>query len=163
MRRTINSFRRDTARRLRANTTGAEDILWRHLRRSPVLGTHFRRQVPIGRYVADFACMAARLVVEVDGSQHVEGPVAETDKVRTRWLESQGYRVLRVWNNDITQNIEGVLEAIHSAVSPTMIFDEPLKHARRRDWAAAPAATPPRRAARVDPPLAGEGEGKTDA
>ena len=163
MRRTINSFRRDTARRLRANTTGAEDILWRHLRRSPVLGTHFRRQVPIGRYVADFACMAARLVVEVDGSQHVEGPVAETDKERTRWLESQGYRVLRVWNNDITQNIEGVLEAIHSAVSPTMIFDEPLKHARRRDWAAAPAATPPRRAARVDPPLAGEGEGKTDA
>src|SRR5215831_6159538 len=157
MRRTIDSFRRDTARRLRGNTTNAEDILWRHLRRSPVLGTHFRRQVPIGRYVADFACMAARLVIEVDGSQHAEGPVAKTDKERTRWLEAEGYRVLRFWNNDITQNIEGVLETIHSAMSPTMVFDEPLKHTRRRDWTAAPApvATPPRRASRADPPLQG--------
>jgi hypothetical protein len=128
-----------------------------------VLGTHFRRQVPIGRYVADFACMAARLVVEVDGSQHAEGPIAESDKERTRWLESEGYRVLRVWNNDIAQNIEGVLEAIHSAISPAMIFDEPLKHARRRDWTTAATATPPRRASRVDPPPAGEGEGKDDA
>jgi very-short-patch-repair endonuclease len=163
MRRTIDSFRRDTARRSRANSTGAEEILWRHLRRSPVLGTHFRRQVPIGGYVADFACMAARLVIEVDGSQHAEGPVAESDKERTRWLEAEGYRVLRFWNNDIRQNIDGVLEAIHSAISPPMVFDEPLKHARRRDWTAAPAATPPRRASRADPPPAGEGEGKDDA
>jgi very-short-patch-repair endonuclease len=163
MRRTIDSFRCATARRLRTNTTGAEDILWRNLRRSPVLGMHFRRQVPIGRYVADFACMTARLIVEIDGSQHAEGPVAESDKERTRWLESEGYRVLRFWNNDITQNIDGVLEATHSAVSPTMIFDEPLKHMRHRDWAASPAATPPRRASRVDPSPAGEGEGKADA
>jgi very-short-patch-repair endonuclease len=157
----MNSFRRDTAHRLRANTTGAEDILWRHLRRSPVLGTHFRRQVPIGRYIADFACMAARLVIEVDGSQHAEGLVAESDKERTRWLESEGYRVLRFWNNDITQNIDGVLEAIHSAIAPSMVFDEPLKHKRNRDWST--AATPPRRATRADPPPAGEGEGKDDA
>jgi very-short-patch-repair endonuclease len=163
MRRTIDSFRRDTARRLRANTTGAEDILWRHLRRSPVLGTHFRRQVPIGRYVVDFACLATRLIVEVDGSQHAEGPVAESDKERTRWLEAEGYRVLRFWNNDITQNIDGVLEAIHSAISPTMLIDEPIKHARRRDWTAPSAATPPRRASRADPPPVGEGEGKPDA
>jgi len=163
MRRTIDSFRRDTARRLRANTTGAEDILWRHLRRSPVLGTHFRRQVPIGRYVADFACMAARLVIEVDGSQHAEGPIAESDKERTRWLESEGYRVVRFWNNEITQNIEGVLESIHRSISPTMNLDETLKHARRRDWTAEPPATPPRRAMRADPPPAGEGEGNADA
>jgi very-short-patch-repair endonuclease len=133
MRRTNDSFRRDTARRLRATATNAEDILWRHLRRSPVLGTHFRRQVPIGRYVADFACLAARLVVEVDGSQHAEGPVAETDKERTRWLEAERYHVLRFWNNDITQNIGGVLESIHRATSATMEFDEPLKHKRHRD------------------------------
>jgi len=163
MRRPIDSFRRDTARRLRENATNAETILWRHLRRSPVLGTHFRRQVPIGSYVADFASMADRLVIEVDGSQHAEGPVAETDQARTRWLEAEGYRVLRFWNNDITQNIDGVLEAIHSAMSPTMMFDEPLKHARHRDWTAAPAATPPRRASRADPPPAGEGEGTADA
>jgi very-short-patch-repair endonuclease len=163
MRRTIDSFRRETARRLRANATNAEEMLWRHLRRSPVLGTHFRRQVPIGQYVADFACMAARLVIEVDGSQHAEGPVAETDKERTRWLEAEGYRVLRVWNNDITQNIDGVLESIHRSISPAMSFDESLKQTRRRDWTAAPAATPPRRASRADPPPAGEGEGRNDA
>jgi|SRR5690348_421983 len=157
MRRTIDSFRRDTARRLRANATGAEDMLWRHLRRSPVLGTHFRRQVPIGRYVADFACMAARLVVEVDGSQHAEGPVADSDKERTRWLESEGYRVLRFWNSDITQNIDGVLEAIHSAISPTMIFDEPLKHERhkRSDSGDAAHPTPARFARRPSPSRGG--------
>jgi very-short-patch-repair endonuclease len=158
MRRPIDSFRRDTARRLRANTTGAEDVLWRHLRRSPVLGTHFRRQVPIGRFVADFACQAAHLVIEIDGSQHAEGPVAEADKERTRWLESEGYRVLRFWNNDITRNVDGVLEAIHHAMSPAMTFDEPLKHSRHRDWAMTEPATPPRRAPRADPPPAGEGE-----
>jgi very-short-patch-repair endonuclease len=157
MRRTIDSFRRDTARRLRANATNAEEILWRHLRRSPVLGTHFRRQVPIGRYVADFACMAARLIVEVDGSQHAEGPVAETDKERARWLESEGYRVLRVWNNDITQNIDGVLEAIHSAISPSMVFDEPLKHARhkRSDGGDTVHPTPARFARRPSPSRGG--------
>jgi very-short-patch-repair endonuclease len=158
MRRTIDSFRRDTARRLRANATNAEDVLWRQLRRSPVLGTHFRRQVPIGPYVADFACMAARIVIEVDGSQHAEGPVAERDEIRTRWLESAGYRVLRFWNNDITQNMEGVLEAIHHAIAPAMAFEDPLKHKRRRDWDATTSVTPPRRASRADPPLAGEGE-----
>ena len=158
MRRTIDSFRRDTARRLRANATNAEDILWRHLRRSPVLGTHFRRQVPIGKYVADFACMAARLVIEVDGSQHAEGPVAATDKERTRWLELEVYRVVRFWNNDITQNIEGVLEAIHLAISPSMIFAEPLKHERHKRIDSGGAVTPPRRASRADPPPPGEGE-----
>ena len=158
MRRTISSFRRHTARRLRENTTGAEDVLWRHLRRSPVLGTHFRRQVPIGRYVADFACLAAHLVIEIDASQHAEGQVAETDAARTRWLESEGYRVLRFWNNDVTQNVDSVLEIIHHAVSPALTFEEPLKHDRHRDWATTASATPPRRASRADPPPAGEGE-----
>src|SRR5580704_17768193 len=158
MRRTIDSFRRETARRLRVNATNAEDILWRQLRRSPVLGTHFRRQEPIGPYVVDFACMASRLVLEVDGSQHAEGPVAETDRARTQWLESEGYRLLRFWNNEVTQNIEGVLESIHAAISDTTDFDAPLKHKRRRDWATTTSATPPRRATRADPPPAGEGE-----
>ena len=153
MRRPIDSFRRDTARRLRENATNAETILWRHLRRSPVLGTHFRRQVPIGSYVADFASMADRLVIEVDGSQHAEGPVAETDQARTRWLEAEGYRVLRFWNNDITQNIEGVLEAIHRAISPAMTFDDPLKHDRhkRSDRGEAAHPTPARVARRPSP------------
>lgn len=151
MRRTIDSFRRETARRLRANSTNAEAILWRRSRHSPVLGTHFRRQLPIGRYVVDFACMAARLIIEVDGSQHAEGPIAESDRVRTLWLEGEGYRVLRFWNNDITENIDGVLEAIHHALSPAMAFDEPLKHKRetRADRGDAVHPTPARTRSRV--------------
>jgi len=69
---TIDSFRRKAARRLRMNATDAETTLWRQLKHIEARGTHFRRQVPIGPYAADFACMAARIVIEVDGSQHGE-------------------------------------------------------------------------------------------
>ena len=89
-RRGIDDFRRAAARRLRANSTNAEALLWRELRKLETKGTHFRRQVPIGRYVVDFACMASRLIVEVDGSQHGEEPNASRDEARTRWLESEG-------------------------------------------------------------------------
>src|SRR5262249_35580093 len=82
----------------------------------PWLGSHFRRQVPIGPYVVDFACMAARLIVEVDGSQHGSDQGHARDEERTRWLEKEGYRVVRFWNNDITQNVEGVLETIYVAL-----------------------------------------------
>ena len=107
--------------------------------------------------------MAARVVIEVDGSQHAEGPIAESDQVRTRWLESKGYRVLRFWNNDITRNMEGVLEAIHHAISPALIFDEPLKHERSNRSDRGDSATPPRRAVRADPPPAGGGGGRNKA
>jgi very-short-patch-repair endonuclease len=109
---TISAFRRRTAKRLRETTTGAGDLLWRRLRRFPVSGTHFRRQVPIGPYVADFACMAARLIIEVDGSQHGRDDLRKRDEERTHWLEAEGYRVIRFWNNDLTANMDGVLEAI---------------------------------------------------
>ena len=90
--------------------------LWWHLRhRLAIPGTHFRRQVRIGRYIADFACHSKRIVVEVDGSQHAERVVA--DKERTRVLEANGYRVLRYWNNDVLTNINGVLEDILSAIT----------------------------------------------
>src|SRR5262249_28586808 len=98
--RTIDNFKRTTARRLRLNQTNAEERLWRKLRHWPMQGTHFRRQVPIGPYIADFACMAARLVIEVDGSQHGIGDKIVRDETRTRWLEAAGYRVVRFWNND---------------------------------------------------------------
>jgi len=131
-RRTIDSFRRAKARQLRANATDAEMRLWRHLRRSPMLGSHFRRQVPIGPYVADFACMAARLVLEVDGSQHGDVAVKARDSARTRWLEREGYRVIRFWNSDLTENMDGVLEVIHTALHGSL---DPhavvLKHKRR--------------------------------
>jgi very-short-patch-repair endonuclease len=99
--RPISDFKRKTAKALRANTTAAEDILWRHLRRLELAGSHFRRQVPIGPYVADFACLKQRLIIEVDGSQHGRDEGLHRDEVRTRWLNSEGYRVMRFWNNDV--------------------------------------------------------------
>jgi very-short-patch-repair endonuclease len=128
----MTKFRRATARRLRANQTGAEMILWSHLHRLETKGTHFRRQVPIGTYVADFACLTARLVIELDGSQHGEETAVVKDKARTRWLEAEGFRVLRFWNNDIRTNLDGVLEAIHGALYGSREAEPmPLRHARR--------------------------------
>lgn len=117
--RPISDFKRRTAKKLRENTTGAEDILWRHLRRFEIEGTHFRRQVVIGPYVADFACLARRLIIEVDGAQHGEDANIQRDETRTRWLNSEGYRVLRFWNNDVMTRTEAVLEAIHAEIAVT--------------------------------------------
>ena len=131
--RSIESFRRATARQLRANTTDAEATLWRMLRQLPMDGSHFRRQVPIGRYVADFACMAARLVIELDGSQHALVNNIARDEARTRWLEARGYRVLRFWNNEIIENPDGVLETIYAAVYDSADSEPvPLQHERRQ-------------------------------
>ena len=77
-------------------------------------GFPFRRQVPIGPYIADFVCPSARLVIEVDGSQHEENK--EYDEARTARIEEDGYRVLRFWNNEVLGNIEGVLEVVRGAL-----------------------------------------------
>ena len=90
--------------------------LWRELRRLEIKGTHFRQQVPIGPYIADFACLTSRLVIELDGSQHGENTNKARDTARTRWLESEGYRVLRFWNNDLVENLDGVMETIYTAL-----------------------------------------------
>src|ERR1700730_15056779 len=84
------------ARDMRRTPTEAEKRLWRNLRRLPLNGSHFRRQVRLGRYIVDFASHSARLVIEIDGGQHCENAA---DATRTRFIESQGYRVLRFWNN----------------------------------------------------------------
>jgi very-short-patch-repair endonuclease len=98
------------ARTLRQNPTDAERRLWSRLRRRQLDGCRFRRQVPLGPYVVDFACLAARLVIEIDGGQHTWQ--AENDAARTSWLEAKGFRVLRFWNNDVHGNLEGVLDAV---------------------------------------------------
>ena len=103
------------ARRLRASLTEAENRLWYYLRDRRFRSAKFRRQVPIGPYVADFVCIAARLVVEVDGGQHSER--AAYDTARTRFLEARGYRVMRFWNNDVMENIDGVMEVIAAALT----------------------------------------------
>ena len=96
------------ARELRRNMTKAERRLWRRLR-GEQLGVKFRRQQPIGRYIVDFVCLERRLVVEVDGGQH-DG--SEYDRERDEWLEREGYRVVRFWDNEVMKEIEGVMEEI---------------------------------------------------
>ena len=98
------------ARSLRRDSTEAERAFWNQVRDRRLGGHRFGRQVPIGPYIADFVCSTARLVVEVDGGQHQERVTA--DEQRTQWLEREGYRVLRVWNNDVLRNMAGVLEAV---------------------------------------------------
>jgi very-short-patch-repair endonuclease len=115
--RAIVPPQRRLARAMRATPTDAERKLWWHLRhRIPTPGSHFRRQVRIGRYIVDFASHATRIVVEVDGGQHDR---SAADQQRTKVLEANGYRVLRYWNNDVLSNIDGVLEDIVSAITPT--------------------------------------------
>ncbi len=98
------------ARNLRRNLTDAERALWRHLRQRQVAGLKFRRQHPIGRYILDFVCLEARVVIELDGGQHADRHGA--DQERTAWLEARGYRVLRFWNTEVLENPEGVMEVI---------------------------------------------------
>jgi very-short-patch-repair endonuclease len=103
---------------MRRAPTEAERKLWWHLRhRLDLRTTHFRRQVRFGRYIVDFASHRARLIIEVDGGQHSKR--ANIDAERTRFLEAEGYRVLRFWNTDVLANIDGVLEEITRAVTTT--------------------------------------------
>ena len=95
------------ARALRKTMTDAERTLWAGLREA-FPDTHWRHQVPFGRYIADFCAHSAKLIIEVDGGQHSP----EVDASRTRFLETHGYRVLRFWNNDVLQNLSGVLQTI---------------------------------------------------
>ncbi len=103
----------EKALNLRRNMTDAERALWRVLRDGKN-GFRFRRQEPIDRYIVDFVCFKARLVVEVDGGQHSG---SATDQVRDAYLKSQGFRVLRFWNNDVMSNFDAVHSAILDALS----------------------------------------------
>jgi very-short-patch-repair endonuclease len=99
---------------LRHEPTLAEVKLWRYLRADQLEGFSFRRQHAIGPFITDFCCIKAKLIIEVDGGQHLEQE--EYDMQRTAFLESQGYRVLRFWNNDVMKNIEGVVSMIQEAL-----------------------------------------------
>lgn len=98
---------------LRQQMTEAERLLWRHLRAHRLGGEKFRRQQPIGPYVVDFVHFRARLVIEADGGQH-NGALA--DAQRDAWLESNGFRVLRFWNNEILQNTDAALAVVMAAL-----------------------------------------------
>jgi len=100
------------AKQLRKTMTAAEQLLWRELRARRFQAHKFRRQQPIGPYIVDFVDLSAKLVIEADGSQHLE---SEQDQFRDAWLISQGFKVLRFWNHNILQRTEEVLEAIWQA------------------------------------------------
>ena len=102
------------ARRMRHTPTEAEARLWWHLRATRLRGFKFRRQQPIGDYIVDFVCFERKLIVEVDGSQHLDA--IERDDARTAWLESVGFTVLRFWNDEVLRDAECVMRDIARAI-----------------------------------------------
>jgi very-short-patch-repair endonuclease len=110
MKKQPNEGAHERARVLRREMTEAERRLWQKLRSRQTEGYRFRRQVPIGRFIADFVCHEARLIVEIDGGQH--DPSSDIEASRPRFLESEGYCVLRFWNNEVLNNPEGAQAVI---------------------------------------------------
>jgi adenine-specific DNA-methyltransferase len=102
------------ARELRKTMTDAERALWRHLRLRQISGYKFRRQQPIGKYIVDFVCFEKKLIVEVDGAHHAEQ--SAYDIGRSAWLEKEGFRVLRFWDNQVLKETNGVKEMIIKAL-----------------------------------------------
>ncbi len=103
----------DNSKRLRRNLTEEESILWFHLRKKYLKGHHFRKQVIVGNYIVDFLSYSARLIIKVDGFQHYEDSALIYDAKRTRYLNSQGFTVLRFDNSDVKYRLNDVLEEIY--------------------------------------------------
>jgi len=136
----------DFARQLRSKQIDTENLLWSRLRAHRLSGLKFRRQQLIGTYIVDFFCPEKKLIVELDGGQHQER--AAYDSNRDGWLKSEGYTVLRYWNNDVMGNLEGVLEDIGQVAG---VFTEaspstpaPLPSRERGDCPPGDVAPPPR-------------------
>ena len=96
------------ARRLRKNMTEQEKILWQYIRKRNIANCKFRRQYAIGNYIVDFICREKHLIIEIDGGEHNTENSLLYDNERTKYLESKGFKVIRFWNNEIENNIEGV-------------------------------------------------------
>ena len=133
----------DHAKTLRKTMTDAERRLWYRLRAHRFAGEKFKRQVPIDRYIVDFACLNRKLVIELDGGQHSD---SSTDQARDERIRQKGFRILRFWNNDVLKNTEGVLtEIINALESSRIVFPSPGSDLR---------SSPP------SPRFAGRGESK---
>ena len=115
MRGRVTNEHTQFARTLRHNQTATERELWHLLRGRELAGHKFRRQVPLGPYIADFVCLSARLIVELDGGQHGEQILYDSE--RTKWLEAQNFRVLRLWNSQVFEEREAVMATILSALT----------------------------------------------
>lgn len=98
--------------------TDHERRLWRAMKeRLPLAGSHFRRQMPIGPYIVDFCCLSERLIVEVDGEQHGTEAARRYDDLRTNYLKSQNFRVLRFWNHEVAREMDSVLDTIFASIN----------------------------------------------
>ena len=117
----LPTHQRDLARRLRRELTDPERLLWGQLRAHRQDGLAFRRQAPMGPYVVDFACHAARLVIELDGGGHSWANRSSRDATRDAWLADRGYRVLRFWNDEVVRNLHGVVETILAAAAERLL------------------------------------------
>ncbi len=113
----VSSKLRSNARALRKNSTDAERVLWSALRDHRLIGASFRRQAPVGNYIADFLCHTAKLVIELDGGQHFADGQEHADAARSAVIEAQGLRVVRFSNHEVMTNRTGVLETIAAAVA----------------------------------------------
>ena len=151
------------ARKLRRASTDAEAKLWRYLRNRRLDGAKFVRQFPIGPYVADFACRDLRLAIELDGGQHND----MVDAPRTEVIEGFGYRIIRFWNNEVFENLEGVIDAIQRELA--IARNTPLSGGRglgegvppypERPNPLTPALSPPGRGSMAPPPPHGVSSG----
>ena len=113
------------ARRLRRGQTDAERLLWSKLRARRTLGLKFRRQAPIGPYIVDFVCFEQKLVIELDGGGHGAESQRAYDERRTKWLNEQGFTVLRFWDNEVLQETESVLERIRQVCAGEFLCPPP--------------------------------------
>jgi len=134
----ISSKLRSNARALRKNSTDVERILWSELRDHRLNGASFRRQVPIGSYIADFMSHAAKLVIELDGGQHFSDRGEQTDTARSAVIEAKGFQVFRFSNHDVMTNRAGVLETIAAAIearAPTLTLPRKRERGQAADGA----------------------------
>ncbi len=106
----VNNLLKQRSRDLRKNLTDAEQKLWQKLRNKQIYGNKFRRQFVLGNYIVDFICLDKRLIIEVDGGQHMEN--VSYDSQRDEWLKNQNFKVLRFWNNQVLDEINSVLDVI---------------------------------------------------
>jgi very-short-patch-repair endonuclease len=130
----VSARQRGNAKSMRRAMTEAELKLWNELRAHRLMGMSFRRQVPIGQYIVDFACAKHRLVVEVDGSQHALPENVQADETRATYLVSLGWTILRFWNDDVLRDIDGVCQHIVVAAglaAPEISFDAMLAEAAK--------------------------------
>lgn len=112
----VPNRQRQNAQRMRRSMTDAEKKLWHELRAHRLMGLGFRRQYPVRGYIADFACPAHRLIIEVDGSHHGRDDISKRDARRTSTLEADGWMIVRFWNDDVLQNLEAVCNHIVTVI-----------------------------------------------